>query len=96
MTFPSSGLLGLAQGILNTTVAQSAANVANPNVTPVANRYTAVGVNTGPSLSLAATGYGNGQGVCGNPTGRVGSTAPQQLCNLANSILTMVNYTYRM
>ena len=98
MTFPSSGLVGYVAQVIDMTAAQaSAANVTafgtlSPATNDVRNTYTACGVNSGASTSLAVPT----QGVNANPSAMVSVAAPSGLLNLKSQISTQAALVYRM
>lgn len=98
MTFASSGLVNAVAAILDMTASQASTyNVATPGtqapiVNQIGNSYSAVGVNSGPSTSLATPT----QGTNGNPSGDYSVVAPAGLLNLESSISNMAAYPYRI
>lgn len=92
MTFASAVMVSVVQPILNTSVSVAANQLATPNTNPGYNSTFALGVNSGPSTSLAIPT----QGVNGNPVGRPGDEIPEMICNLQNTILQQAAYLYRI
>lgn len=98
MTFASSGLVGAVAAILDMTATQASAyNVAAPGLpSPVLNQLgnscTMVGINFGPSTSLAVPT----QGANANTSCDWSAVAPAALLNLESSISIMASSLYRI
>jgi len=92
MSYPQAGTVGVVQPIINCTVASAAAALAALPANPSYNTQLAVGVNSGPSTSLANPT----NGVNGNTSADPSVWIPAVMVQLQSLVLTEAGLVYRL